>query len=308
MKIDRLLGITIYLLNHEKATATLLAEKYEVSIRTIQRDINTLCLAGIPVISTFGVEGGYQILDTFKMERQIASKEDYSFILAALRGFHSAYESQKLGETIEKIQAVTLPNSEHASIILDFGVLKEKQNINAYLITLEKAIVENKTVKVTYTNAADQLGTYEIEPVAVVYKWFNWYLVGYSLEKEDYRLYKLVRMEHLYITENTQVKKHDSVENILASKEKSDTRKYINIQLKCNRLVKMKVLEYLNGKVEMELEDGTCIVDLCVPEDEHFWFGTLLALGDEVEVIHPREVQEKLRDKCLDILKLYKNV
>ena len=308
MKIDRLLGITIYLLNHEKATATLLAEKYEVSIRTIQRDINTLCLAGIPVISTFGVEGGYQILDTFKMERQIASKEDYSFILAALRGFHSAYESRKLGETIEKIQAITLPNSEHASIILDFGVLKEKQNINAYLITLEKAIVENKTVKVTYTNAADQLGTYEIEPVAVVYKWFNWYLVGYSLEKEDYRLYKLLRMEHLYITENNQVKKHDSVENILAYKEKSDTRKYINIQLKCNRLVKMKVLEYLNGKVEMELEDGTCIVDLCIPEDEHFWFGTLLALGDEVEVIHPREVQEKLRDKCLDILKLYKNV
>lgn len=182
------------------------------------------------MISTFGVEGGYRILDTFKVERQIADQVDYTFILTALRGLSSAYESQKLEETIEKIQAVALPNSEQASMILDFGVLKEKQAINEYLKILEKAIVENKTVKVTYTNAADQLGIYEIEPVAVVYKWFNWYLLAYSVEKEDYRLYKLVRMEH-------------------------------------------------------------------------FWFGTLLALGDEVEVIQPRALKLRLRHKCLDIWK-----
>ena len=308
MKIDRLLGITIYLLNHDKATATFLAERYEVSVRTIQRDINVLCMAGIPVVSTFGVDGGYKILETFKLEGQVANQKDYAVILAALKGLSSAYESQKIEETLEKIEAVALKNSNQPSVILDFGVLKEKQNINEYLITLEKAIIENKTIIFTYTNAADQSGTYEIEPVAVVYKWFNWYLLGYNVQKEDYRLYKLVRITHLHITNNIQAKEHDLVENILASKEKVDPRKYIHIQLKCNKRVKMKVLEYLNGKVEEELDGETCLISLCVPEDEHFWFGTLLALGNEVELISPRALQLRLCQKCLEVLKLYKDV
>jgi predicted DNA-binding transcriptional regulator YafY len=69
MKIDRLLAITIYLLNHGKTSAQFLAQHFEVSTRTIMRDMDTLCLAGIPVVSTYGVEGGYEIMETFKMQQ-----------------------------------------------------------------------------------------------------------------------------------------------------------------------------------------------------------------------------------------------
>jgi predicted DNA-binding transcriptional regulator YafY len=83
MKTDRLLGITVYLLNHMKTSAKRLADHFEVSPRTIQRDIESLCLAGIPVVSTYGTDGG-DIMDTFKMERQIAGQNDYTYIVASI--------------------------------------------------------------------------------------------------------------------------------------------------------------------------------------------------------------------------------
>ena len=93
MKIDRLLGITIFLLNNKKVSAKVLANKFEVSLRTIQRDLDTLCKAGIPVVYFFGVDGGYEILDCFNMDKQIVGNNDYSNIISALQGLASAYES-----------------------------------------------------------------------------------------------------------------------------------------------------------------------------------------------------------------------
>lgn len=95
MKLDRLLGITIYLLNHEKTSASTLAKRFEVSVRTIQRDIEALCMAGIPVAASMGADGGYEILDTFCMERQTAEQTDYQHIVAALQGLLSAYEERR---------------------------------------------------------------------------------------------------------------------------------------------------------------------------------------------------------------------
>lgn len=91
MKIDRLMGITIYLLNHGKTSAQILAKKFEVSPRTIMRDMETLEQAGIPIQAICGADGGYQILDTYIMDRQLVNTHDYSFIYTALKGLASTY-------------------------------------------------------------------------------------------------------------------------------------------------------------------------------------------------------------------------
>ena len=129
MKIDRLLGITIYLLNNKKISAKVLANKFEVSLRTIQRDIDTLNKAGIPVVSFFGMDGGYEILDSFKMDKQLVGNNDYSNIISALQGLVSAYESPKIEITLEKIKSL-LNNKTNLNINLDFSVLKESKNMN----------------------------------------------------------------------------------------------------------------------------------------------------------------------------------
>lgn len=92
MKIERLLAITNYLLSHKRVTAQMLSVRFKVSTRTVMRDINTLSLAEIPVVTYYGADGGYEILDSFKLERQLVGASDYSYIITALQGLQSAFD------------------------------------------------------------------------------------------------------------------------------------------------------------------------------------------------------------------------
>lgn len=107
MKIDRLMGITIYLLRHGRTSAQTLSKEFEVSSRTIMRDMDTLCQAGIPIQSACGIDGGYEILDTYILEKQMADGQDYEFILTALKGLASAYADKSIQKTIDKIELLS---------------------------------------------------------------------------------------------------------------------------------------------------------------------------------------------------------
>ena len=81
MKIDRLMGIVVYLLNHGRTSAQKLAEEFEVSSRTIMRDLESLDQAGIPIQSFYGAEGGYQLMEDFVLEKQVATTSMIGFLL-----------------------------------------------------------------------------------------------------------------------------------------------------------------------------------------------------------------------------------
>lgn len=123
MKTDRLYAITVYLLNHGKTSAAELSRNFEVSVRTIQRDIDSLCQAGIPVIATAGAAGGYEISDSFMLDKQLTTSDDYSYILTALQGLVSAISDPKAKSTLEKVSYMS--NTNINGIILDFSVLRE---------------------------------------------------------------------------------------------------------------------------------------------------------------------------------------
>lgn len=306
MKIDRLLGITIYLLNHKKVSAQVLSERFEVSVRTILRDIDSLCMAGIPVISTYGADGGYEIHNTFKMERQIADNTDYAYIVAALKGLATAYDNKELHSTLEKVQSVS--DGTVANVILDFGVLSEKKEINHKISILEQAIKENHTVQFSYTNADNILKTYEVEPVATMYKWYSWYLLSYFPKYKDYRIYKLERMDQLEITNQKNSLVHNTEQAKELWEKQADNRTYINIKVYCRYEIKVKCLEYLNGMIEQEYENGDCIITFSVPENEQFWYGSLLSFGNKIKVLEPADLIQKICCSCQEILQEYQNV
>lgn len=308
MKIDRLYGITIYLLNHKKANAKELAYKFEVSQRTIQRDIETLCRAGIPISSIFGVGGGYEIIDTFKLNAHIVQNYDYSFIVTALKGLSSAYGNPKITNTIEKIKTLYRDCNSESNIDLDFSVLKENEVICEKLKILHNAIVKKHRVGFIYTNAKNTQSMKEVEPVGLAYKWYNWYLVAYSLKEEEYRLYKIVRMEQIQIKEEMFFSEHESLDTLLIRLNENDKRKYVDIKLLCKSDIRVKVLEYLNGDIQKEFENGDFIINLHVPENEHFWLSTILGLGDKIKVLEPEEIKDKICDICREILLQYKNI
>ncbi|MDD9150573.1 WYL domain-containing protein [Sporolactobacillus sp. CQH2019] len=308
MKTDRLLGMTVYLLNHGKTNAKSLSQKFSVSVRTVQRDIDCLCAAGIPICSTYGANGGYEILDSFRMTRQVAGQQDYSFIMTALKGLATAFDDPGIRTTLEKITATSPFINLESGFLLDFGTLRENEEVVRRLKILNEAIRKKRVVRFNYANASGGASIPEVEPIALAYKWYSWYLLGYSSDRKDYRLYKVIRMDQVHLTELPVVHRHPSANRILNRHDQNDGRKYIDIRIRCKSEVRTRAIEYLNGIVEKELENGDFIMKLHLPENEQLWFGTLLSLGKLVQVIEPAFLKERLRRCCKEILNLYEHL
>ena len=306
MKIERILAMTNYMLSHKRVTAQTLSSRFEVSTRTVMRDINTLSLAGIPVVTYYGADGGYEILDSYKMDYQLVNENDHSYILTALQGLQSVIDDKDLNATLERMQAIA-PDC-NSDMVLDFGVLKEKSNINEKLILLQRAINTRQKVKFTYTNADNKEQEHEVESVVTMYKWYNWYLLCYYPKYEDFRIFKLVRMGELTLTGQKNSKLHNVSEAIRSWEQSEQEQKNIRVLLLCNNSVRVKCEEYLSGRIIEEREDGEFLYEMVVPEKEHFWYGTLIALGNQVKVIKPPELIKKVVTNCNEILKQYEEV
>lgn len=302
MKIDRLLGETIYLLNHGRMSATVLAERFEVSKRTIFRDMDTLCIAGIPVRSNYGGDGGYEIMDTFRLQQQVAGQTDYGFIISALQALLTAYRDKDLEATIEKMKSLT---DVRSNLMIDLSVAHENVDQNALLFLLNKAIENKQTVQFQYTNSEGKSKEIEVEPALVMYRWYNWYLVGYRVSHKDYRMYKVVRMDSLQILPKHNSHEHDS-EQILAQMESQpDTRNLMTIRLSGDASIRSRCKEYLNGTFTKDCEDGTFEYEFTVPNGEQFWYGMLLSFGGHAKVLSPDSLIARIKEDLHGVLERY---
>lgn len=304
MKVERLYAVTVYLLNHGKTSANELAKHFEVSQRTIQRDIDSLCMAGIPVVATTGASGGYEISETYRLDHGFATSDDYSYILTALQGLVSATGDRKAKQLTEKIIHASNEGGTGSGMILDFSVLQEGEQ--SALNLLRSAVSEKRTVEFTYTNNDRETRRHSVEPVAVLYRWYAWYLLAYSKVRQDYRTYKLVRMSDLKITDAPFTKEHAPADEIVKMIDRNDSRQYTEVLIKCKESAKARVIEYLKGTVEEEFSDGGALVKATVVENEQFWLGTLLSLGDQVEILSPEKLRGQLLESAEKIVSLYK--
>jgi predicted DNA-binding transcriptional regulator YafY len=307
MKIERLLGIVVYLLNREIVNANTLAEKFEVSIRTIQRDIETLNLAGIPITSMQGTNGGYGIIDSFKLEKQIASIEDYQFIITALTGMNSAYNNKKLEGTLEKLLSISKQEQPvNSKVKLDFSVSREGNNIDNYLKIIEDGVDKKKVIEFEYTNSYGDKTMREVEPIGVIYKWYAWYMLGYCCNRSDYRMFKVVRMRNLKKQEKSFSIIHESFDILLASQEKQDSRKYMDVKLSCKGEIRISIEEYFPNASITENDDGDFIIQFRAPNNEIGWKGLLFTYGNKIKIIEPEELKKEFLMKGEEIIDTYK--
>lgn len=301
MKIERLYALTLYLLNHGRTSAARLAEHFEVSVRTIQRDIDSLCLAGIPVISVPGSAGGYEVNEDFRLEQQLAAADDYSYIQTALKGLVSATADRKASAVLEKMMATG--KAKETGLVLDFSALREGDPEKLQL--LRASALQKQVVSFTYTNNRGETRTHCVEPIALLYRWYAWYLLAYSSVRDDYRTYKLVRMSDIVQTKLPFSREHKAASKILETIDHTDMRTYTQVTLRCKPSVAARAAEYLRGSAVETYENGDLRMELAVDESEFFWFGALLALGDAVEVLAPELIRERVRDAAKKITGLY---
>lgn len=185
MKIDRLIGILSVLLQEEKITAPELADKFEVSRRTINRDIEDLCKAGIPITTTQGFGGGISIMDGYKMNRTLLTSKDMQMILAGLRSLDSVSGSHYYGQLMEKIKAGSSDFvSGRDSIIIDLSSWY-KDTLAPKIELIQNAVEERNLLTFQYY-APKGNSKRSIEPYYLVFKWSSWYVWGWCTEKKDF--------------------------------------------------------------------------------------------------------------------------
>ncbi|MGN0982924.1 MAG: helix-turn-helix transcriptional regulator [Candidatus Limivicinus sp.] len=199
MKIDRLIGILSLLLQRRSVTAPELAEHFEVSRRTINRDVETLCQAGIPIVTRQGAGGGIAIMEGYRVDRTVLSAADMQAILAGLRSLDSVSDTRRYAQLMEKLSAgASDVISAGPSFLIDLSSWY-KDALAPKIRLIQNAIEAGVVIGFDYLSPNGE-SRREIEPYYLVFRWSSWYVWGWCRTKEDYRLFKLNRMDELHLT------------------------------------------------------------------------------------------------------------
>ncbi len=300
MKIDRMIGILSVLLQNEKVTAPDLAEMFEVSRRTINRDIDALCKAGIPIATLQGYGGGIKIMDGYRMDRTILTSKDMQMILAGLRSLDSISGSSYYRTLMEKIQiGASTFVSGRDSILIDLSSL-HKASLAPKIQLIQDAIEERKCLSFHYYAPRGE-SKRVIEPYYLVFKWSSWYVWGWCTGKKDYRMFKLNRMDMPTKTDISFDIKEAPLPDL-------STEKIFPFEIKVKAIFshesKWRLVEEFGVGCFTENDDGTLLFEADYTDMENLlcW---LLTFGDKVEVIEPEEIKDEMICIAKSIIEKY---
>lgn len=300
MKIDRMIGILSILLQEEKTTAPELAEQFEVSRRTINRDIEELCKAGIPVRTMQGTGGGISIMDGDRMDRTILTSKDMQMILAGLRSLDSVSGSRYYGRLMEKLQAGSSGFiNGRDSMLIDLSSWY-KETLAPKIEAIQDAIENRRLVDFKYYAPSGE-STRTIEPYYLVFQWSSWYVWGWCPRREDFRLFKLNRIDQLSAREECFVCREVPVPDL--SNEKIFPGG-IRVKALFTPDVKWRLVEEFGPHCFTETDDGRLLFSADYTDMENLvtW---ILTFGGKAEVLEPPVVRSAVRKIAEETLKNY---
>ena len=290
MKVDRLIGILSVLLQEEKVTAPELAEKFEVSRRTINRDIENLCNAGIPIRTAQGAGGGISIMDGYRMDRTILTSRDMQMILAGLRSLDSISGSRYYSRLMEKLQSGSSTFiSGRDSMLIDLSSWY-KPSLAPKIEIIQSAIERRNQLEFRYYAPSGESAR-AIEPYYLIFKWSSWYVWGWCVTKEDFRLFKLNRMDG--VTETNHHFDCRSVPLPDLSNEKIFPGG-ISVKALFAPDVKWRLVEEFGPHCFSEAADGRLLFTADYTDMDNL-VSWLLTFGAKAEVLEPTDVRDRIR-------------
>ena len=300
MKTDRLIGILSVLLQEDRTTAPELAKKFEVSRRTINRDIEDLCRAGIPVRTAQGVGGGISIMDGYRMDRTILTSKDMQMILAGLRSLDSVSGSSYYGQLMEKIQAGSSAFiTGRDSILIDLSSWY-RDSLAPKIETIQDAIGDRRLVRFRYFAPSGE-SERTVEPYYLVFQWSSWYLWGWCTTRKDYRLFKLNRMDRITETDKGFDCRNAPVPDL--SNEKIFPGG-IKVKAFFAPDMKWRLVEEFGPHCFAEADDGRLLFTADYTDLDSFvtW---IMTFGAKAEVLEPAEAREIIRGNAEETLRIY---
>ncbi len=298
MKIDRLIGIITILQQKKNVTAPYLAEKFEVSRRTINRDIEDICKAGFPIVTTQGVGGGISIMEGFSLDTTVFTEQELAAIFTGLKSLDSVSNSALAEKLVQKMggsSAIRLADN----MVIDLSSFY-KDDFAAKIDEIKKAMKGSKCITFRYyynKGEADKI----IEPYLIVFKWSDWYVFGFCRERQDFRLYKLRRMWNLQITQESFTVRDIPEEKKQFGSHITDDYVITAVYEPC---VKYRLIEEYGHACFTEQKDGRLYTEwgFTTQKGAVEWF---LSFGDKVRVLDPPEMVEVMKSTLDSIKNLY---
>ncbi len=301
MKIDRLIGILSILLQVDKVTASELAEKFEVSKRTVIRDIEDINRAGIPIVSTQGKGGGFSIMDGFRIDRTLLSDDDMKSILSGLGSLDSVSGNNRYKQLMDKLCAHNskcLNADNH--IIIDLSSW-DKSAVADKIELIKSAIGRKKKISFRYYSPNGETQRV-VEPYHLVFEWASWYVWGYCTERSDYRMFKLTRITDLKET-CEDCEERDLPEYVCDKLRHA--KGGVEAVIKLDKSMKWRAIdEYGPDFFEYDC-DGNIIMRFSWP-DVSSLYRYILTYGDNAEIISPTEYREEFSRLLKNISDKYK--
>lgn len=299
MKIDRLIGIITILLQKDKVTAPELAKRFEVSRRTINRDIEDISKAGIPIVTIQGSGGGISILDSYKMDKALLNNDELQAIFSGLKGIDSISKTSYLAKMVEKLSGKNNHIQVDDSIIVDLSSHYQK-SLTQKIDVIKNAIHTRRCVSFRYYYKKGE-SVRCIEPYYLIFKWSSWYVFGYCLDRKAYRLFKLNRLWNISFLDKEFIpRKIPKNELQFDDYFLSNT---IHLKAIFSQSEKYRLIEEYGVNCYNVTESGKLLLerDFVNYDNMRSW---IFSFGDKVTILEPQQLCEDRKKQAAAILKM----
>ncbi|QQD83773.1 YafY family transcriptional regulator [Bacillus siamensis] len=304
MKLERLLSIIFKLLHNEILSASSLADEFQVSSRTIYRDIEAICAAGIPIVSYQGANGGFGIMKGYKFDKSLIGSHDVLNLITVLSSLSSLFEDKEVEHTIDRLKSLDT-SGNNRTLYVELESLRTEPNS---LRHLRKAIHEKKVVRFDYVSNKNEFTSREAEPIHLHYKFRNWYVYGYCRERQDVREFKVSRMMNITLTQEEFMHSHKLKGDSSYSDSNAEGFEDVVIWVDPNSLA--KALDQFQNASKIMNSDGSMTFTISVyqPLNAGWLISILLSFGSGAKMIKPVQLQSKLIAEAKKIMKVYQDV
>ena len=310
MKVDRLVSIIMILLDKKRIGAQELADMFEVSPRTIYRDIDAINMAGIPVRGASGVGGGFEIMPEYKIDKKVFSTDDLSALLMGLSSLSNIVRGDELVHALAKVKSF-IPADRAKDIELkanqiwiDLSPWTGNSNIQPYLEMIKGVLQEKKLLSFEYIAHHEKKPTRTVEPYQLVLKSSQWYLQGYCHKRNDFRLFRLSRMSNLQMKEDT-FELRDYEKPTLDFEDLLETMQ-TKIKIRIHKSVMDRVLDFCSYEDFSPDGDEYYIVRFPFIENEYH-YDILLGFGNKCECLEPLHIRAEMKRRIHDIAAVYES-
>lgn len=303
--LSRLLSMVYLLMNKETVTAKELAERFEVSVRTVYRDVETLSMAGIPVYTRTGRNGGISLTEQFVLNKMLVTKEDQEQILAALASLKETGAGRE-DETLEKLGAFFQAEPQNW-VSIDFSDWSGRRK--EMFEEIREAILSHTVLSFDYYGQYGEMTRRIVEPIQLLFKDYTWYLRAFCREREDMRQFKILRMKRMTMLEEKftprQIEfREENQEEITKDQQQAGGEAFPQISLWIDKKEAYRIYDRFEEEEITVLPDGNFKIQMnCIMDD---WvYGMILSFGPSAKVLEPEAVRTEIKKRIHEMGEKY---